>query len=71
MFTVNELLSACKKQVEKGNGNKVIIVGDDNEGNGYHELGFLFTDDKEFIEEVIDEIYDTSENDPKKIIILG
>lgn len=71
MITVKQLLEACKKQVEKGNGNKVILVGDDNEGNGYHGLGFLFTDDKEFIEEIIDDVYDTSETDPKKLIILG
>lgn len=70
-MTVYDLLEACQKQIKKGNGNKTILVADDNEGNGFHELGFLFTDDKDFIEDIIDEVYDTSETNPDKIVILG
>ena len=70
-MTVYDLLEACQKQIKKGNGNKTILVADDNEGNGFHELVFLFTDDKEFIEDIIDEVYDTSETNPDKIVILG
>ena len=43
-LTVNQLFELCKKQVEKGNGNKHIIISDDDEGNGFHTLFYAFTD---------------------------
>lgn len=43
-ITVAQLLDACAKQIEKGNGNKKILISDDDEGNGFHELFFSFTD---------------------------
>lgn len=45
-LTVNQLYEACKAQIAKGNGDKHIIISDDDEGNGYHTLFYLFTDDK-------------------------
>lgn len=42
-ITVNDLLSACKKQVSAGNGEKKILISSDDEGNYYHEMFFLFT----------------------------
>ena len=44
-ITVKELLSACRKQVDKGNGDKVVLITSDDEGNAYHTLFCLFTDD--------------------------
>jgi hypothetical protein len=41
-ITVNELLDACKKQVSAGNGEKVIMISNDDEGNGYHYLWYEF-----------------------------
>lgn len=36
-LTVNKLTKACIEQVKKGNGNKKIYLGDDDEGNGYRQ----------------------------------
>ena len=44
-MTVNELLTLCVKQTQKGNGNKTIYISDDDEGNGYHEMYYGFTED--------------------------
>ena len=35
MFTVKDLLKACQEQVDKGNGDKGILISRDDEGNGY------------------------------------
>jgi hypothetical protein len=45
MFTINDLLKACQEQVAKGNGDKGILISRDDEGNGYHSLGYLFSED--------------------------
>lgn len=42
-ITVKELEKFCKEQVKNGNGNKKIMLSDDEEGNGYHDLFFAFT----------------------------
>lgn len=47
-LTINELFNECKKQIVKGNGNKVIMISMDDEGNSYHYLWYSFTDIKEF-----------------------
>ena len=67
-LTVKDLLEACQKQVEIGNGDKGIIVADDNEGNGYHGLFYEFTED---VSPYAEDIYDSVEKNPDKLIILG
>lgn len=52
-ITVKELKEACDEQIKKGNGDKVIMISDDDEGNGYHYLWYSFTTMEEF-EEPID-----------------
>lgn len=42
-ITINELKKAVDTQVKLGNGNKRILISQDDEGNGFHELFFLFT----------------------------
>lgn len=42
-ITVKDLMHACVREVDKGNGNKVIMISDDDEGNGYHYLWYAFT----------------------------
>lgn len=42
-LTIKELLELCKKEVEKGNGNKVIMTANDDEGNGYHYMYYPFS----------------------------
>lgn len=47
-ITINQLLAECQKQVENGNGDKHILISQDDEGNGYHECFFGFTPASEF-----------------------
>jgi hypothetical protein len=65
---VKELYELCKAQIEKGNGDKYIVVADDNEGNGYHGMFFGFSED---VEDYIDLINDSQIIDADKLIILG
>ncbi len=40
---LKDLYQACKEQMEAGNGEKSLVVSDDNEGNGYHGMFFTLT----------------------------
>lgn len=79
-ITVKELYNACKDQIKKGNGDKVIMISDDDEGNGYHYMWYSFTtmEEMEEQEEIGGQVYsfeftECDENiAPKKdTIILG
>lgn len=67
-LTVKELLKYCQAEIQKGNGDKHIVVSDDNEGNGFHGLFYAFTN---CTEEYQDEIYDSRYSNEKDTIILG
>lgn len=68
-LTIKELYELCEDQVKKGNGNKVIMISDDDEGNGYHYCWYAFTKPEEALIEdyVIDERIAKKED----TIILG
>jgi hypothetical protein len=51
-LTINELYKDCQKQIKKGNGDKVIMISSDDEGNSYHYLWYSFTDMKTMEEPV-------------------
>ena len=51
-ITVKDLSNYCKEQIEKGNGNKVIMISSDDEGNSYHYLWYAFTTIKEMEEPI-------------------
>lgn len=70
-LTIKDLKRFVDKQMEKGNEDKFIVISDDNEGNGYHGLFYGFTDDVEDIKMLGDMIYDSVEDNPNKIVILG
>jgi hypothetical protein len=67
-ITVKELYEICKNAIKDGDGNKYIVVSDDNEGNGFHGLfyGLSPLDD-----DYIDLIYDSNHNSKSDTIILG
>lgn len=69
-MTINQLTEYCIRQIEKGNGNKNIFITDD-EGNGYHELFYQFTDNIDEIKEIQEFVYITDEKDLDKIVLLG
>lgn len=67
-LTVKELLKLCQQEIVKGNGDKHIVISDDNEGNGYHGLFYGFT---ECTEEFQNDIYDSRYSNENNTIILG
>ena len=52
-ITVRELYKQCEIQMRLGNGDKVIMISQDDEGNGYHYLWYAFTSMEEMEEPVI------------------
>ena len=67
-LTVKELFEMCKDEIKKGNGNKHIVISDDNEGNGYHGLFYGFTP---CTEEFENDIYDSNFSSEEDTIVLG
>lgn len=66
--TVNVLEELCKEQIKKGNGNKVIMISQDDEGNSYHYLWYHFsTIEQALAEDYVDEKIASKED----TIILG
>lgn len=49
-LTINDLTKYCVKQIQNGNGDKKILISNDDEGNGYHELFFEFSNVKDIFE---------------------
>lgn len=68
-INVKELYKECKKQIEKGNGDKIIMISDDDEGNGYHYCWYTFSSPSEIMidDYLIDEKIATKED----TIVLG
>lgn len=68
-ITIDILYKLCKDEIKKGNGKKVIMISNDDEGNGYHYLWYAFCSPYEaFIEDAeISEEIATKED----TIILG
>lgn len=58
-ITVKVLKKLCEDQIKMGNGDKVIMISDDEEGNGYHYLWYsfcqpvdVFMDNSEIVEDI-------------------
>lgn len=65
MITVKRLKKLCEEQIAKGNGDKIILLSNDEEGNGYHEMYYEFTEDV-----AGNDLWGTVKN-PQNKIILG
>lgn len=73
-ITIKMLYEMAKQEIEKGNGDKLIVLSDDNEGNGYHGMFFGFTSKVKDIKDCTEDgtnVYDSHSNNPKEIVILG
>ena len=67
-ITINVLEELCKEQIKKGNGDKVIMISQDDEGNGYHYLWYAFsTIEQALAEDYVDKRIASEED----TIILG
>lgn len=69
-MTIKTLKALCNKYIKQGYGDRMIVISDDNEGNGFHGLFYGFTIINKGEESMYD-IYDSQSNDINKIIILG
>ena len=67
-LTVKDLYKLCKEEIDNGNGNKKIVISDDNEGNGFHGLFYGFTPMEDIWEDMV---YDSQTKSAKDTIILG
>ena len=69
-FTVKQLRDFCDAYIKCGYGDRMIVISDDNEGNGFHGMfyGFTIVDDEE---KDAYPISDSNSDDIEKIIILG
>lgn len=71
-ITVSQLARLCRIEVNKGNGDKKIVISDDNEGNGYHGLFFGFAPTKGTFEgEYAPYLYDVQGDNYDEFVILG
>lgn len=50
-ITINQLKKQCEIEILKGNGDNVIMISSDDEGNGFHYLWYGFQEVKKFEEE--------------------
>lgn len=70
-ITVRDLRKFCEKQILKGNGDKYILISDDDEGNGFHTLFHGFTDsDVDGFEYLLDLEHDRTHT-KDNCVILG
>lgn len=71
-LTVKDLKELCERAIEEGYGERLIVVADDNEGNGYHGLFYgLETFEIFNVEDIEGFVYDSTSTNPKEIISLG
>lgn len=70
-ITVKKLMKLCEQEIKKGNGEKVIMLSDDDEGNGYHYLWYPFTEATELLEYGINDFIDIDIAMAKNTMILG
>lgn len=69
-ITVNELLKSCQEQVAKGNGDKYVLITDDDEMNGVHTAFYTLTDDHNLLTEAIEIEHDHSHT-VDEVVLLG
>lgn len=69
--TVEQLKKLCEMEIAKGNGGKKILVSDDDEGNGFHELFFTFTPTEKLTMDAYLLPHGVTEKNYHEYIILG
>lgn len=68
-ITVNQLLNACKKEVENGNGEKIVMISSDDEGNAYHTLWYSFLSETSDVRKLQNLFHDKQR--AEDVVILG
>lgn len=67
-MTIDELITEAVKAKKKFGGDKYVLISNDEEGNGYHECYFTFSDAKEFASNYCDVPGDL---ELEKCVVLG
>lgn len=73
-MTVHQLFLELMSLVNKGQGNKKVILADDSEGNGFHGCFYSITSDPITVKETIansNGLVESNEEDPNNLIIIG
>lgn len=47
-ITLEQLYKEIGKEIKKGNGKKICLLSDDDEGNGFHQMFFTITTMKKY-----------------------
>ncbi len=71
-LTVKKLLQFCQAEISKGNGEKVVLITNDDECNGFHTLysGFIADEEKDI--EKLKKYCDFHDaNESKAVVLLG
>ena len=64
-MTVQDLVKACLKQMDAGNGNKYVMVSNDTRFGNYHPIVISFNDNGD---EIMSKINTTN---PNSMVLLG
>lgn len=70
-ITVKQLFELCKQEINRGNGDKVILISEDDELNGFHTLWEGFTSDPHTIMMYSADDMFHDDNDPNTVILLS
>lgn len=73
-MTVRQLMNACANAIKDGYGNHKILISNDDEGNGYHELFYAISPIKEKELEYIENYmlpFGVNKNDLINYVTLG
>ena len=68
-ITVAQLFAECEALMEKGYGDKVVLISDDDEGNGFHTLIYSFVHNAEDVNAYADTFH--HRNNPSDVVLLG
>lgn len=69
--TVRELFLDLKAQIKEGNGDKVILISSDDEGNSFHTLWQTTLSDTKEIESIKESSPFHDNNEPEDVVLLG
>lgn len=70
-MTIRTLFSLCVEQMKNGNGDKKILISNDDEGNGYHGLYFAFSETNKMSLSEFELPYGVKVSELSDYVILG
>lgn len=67
-LTIKDIYEECKQLIKDGNGDKVVMISNDDEGNGYHYCWYSFTTATDLVD---DYMIDNNIAEKKDTMVLG